>query len=300
VEAITLVPNPGIIRVHALDGYLDVKPATYSPVTGEPFFRRSDHMGYAFGAGLSGQAAGVRWVGHGDHHTTKEHQIADISSNPPGAFWSTTGWAVGTAAERAWNDANLAIRLDYLTQTGITKNAGNESGLTRAAPYRANASELSSALDVVFRPTDTLWEVGTRLSFDWRGHRATDEAARAATDITALLPGAALEVSRSITDRVRGVVGYGIRQYTPFATLPAPMGRGKTYERLIAPAIEVAAQTARGHRLELGVTGVFRSTLVDLRLWSTSLGPTGILGPVPTPSGSRSERGINIALSPAR
>jgi hypothetical protein len=278
-----------------------VRTATYSPVTGEAFFRRSDRTAYAFGAGLAGNTVGARWIAYADRRMTDERQIADISTAPPTAFWRTTGWAAGAAAEKSWDDKNVAIRLDYVTQSGVTENGATQSSLTRAARFQASASQLLSAVDFHFHPVDSPWDVGARLSFDRHGHHATDDAARAFTDISAWLPGAGLALSRALTNRLRLVGGYGLKQYTPFATLPASIGRGRTYETLIAPAIEVAASTARAHRLELGVTWGVRSTRIGLRLWRATLGPVGILGPIPpTPTGSRTARGINVVLTQSR
>lgn len=291
-ETITLVPNPATIRTYTLDGYLSPQSAVSAQL---PIYRRTDRTASAFGAGLAGATQGVTWVLHAQGDVSDEEQVSDISAAPPTDDWHTSGFSAGAAAQLARDGMLVVFSADGNAQHGATGTVSS-----RDAPFRSRASVISTAVEARYHPTASPWLAAATLSLLRHHYNATDEAAQATTSISAWQPAAGLELDRVLGARWRIGAAYGIAQYTPYATIPDPQGRGPAYLRLVAPAIEIASATARSQQEALTFARrSVRATLV-LRLWRAST--TAVAGPesslVPLPTGSRVAWGGSLAVLP--
>jgi hypothetical protein len=115
------------------------------------------------------------------------------------------------------------------------------------------------------------------------------------------MPGVAAEVARRVSDRLTIAAAYGRLQFTPYADVPSPARRGKAYTMLVAPAIEVAAATARAD--QLGLTARWRTFagMASFRAWRSSTSPVNRpIASVPLPLGDRTSWGFAMSVEPVR
>jgi hypothetical protein len=295
-EALTLVANPGTIRLYPLNGYLNVDPQDITPLAGAAL-RRTDRSEDAIGAAIAGDKWGATWTLYGEQQSLAERQIADISSKPPTDRWHTRGYAGGAAMQRRAKGAVATFRAEYTSQSGNTYDASS-----RQKPFHAGASQVTAATDIRHWASDSVWQTAVLLSLVRQHQNARDDAARASTTITSWQPAVAVDVTRVMTKRIRFGLGLGVEQYTPYATLPEPRGRGKAYETLLAPAIEVAAATARSYHEAITVQWKSAAALLTFRLWRATTAPTTrpASSLVPLSPGSRKVTGIAVSLAPGR
>lgn len=295
-ESVDLSGNPGDVRVYPLSGYVNVESADYTPLTA-PFLRRADRDGGAFGLGLAGEFLGATVTSFAEAQRMNERQIsAVVSEHPPTDRWRTFGFFAGASAQRYFGSLLARIDGTWRTQRGDGRRAADS-----ASTFRANANRLWAAGELRYAAGDSSWDAGALFSLERDQQEASDDLAGAATDVTSWLPNAAMELSRRVSPSVSIFGGIGVAQYTPFATLPEPQGRGAAYDNLIAPAIEVAAATARSAQVAVGVRLRRRYDAMSIRLWRASTAPIVGRSPlIPLPAGSSTAWGVNVSFEPGR
>lgn len=292
-EVLRLIPNPTTIRVYPLDGYLNVQPSDHSPI-GNPFFRRADRAGTVLGGGLATVNRGNEWTLYAQRELFQERQIADISSKPPTTRWRMGGYTGGAGVRLLRDRKQVAMQTHYAAYHGATEGTSG-----RPAGFRTETNKLTFAAELRYNWPESPWHTAVTLAAARQHQNAHDDAARAATNITAWQPAAAVELARRFGRRLQAGASFGVAQYTPFATIPEPGGRGTAYETLIAPAIEVAAATARSHHQAATFSWRTRTAALTLRFWRANIGAVTTPGPVVTrPGGSRAVWGMFVGLIP--
>ena len=295
-ETVNLIANPQTIRVFMVDGFVNAQSADYS-VAVPPFLRRADRAASALGTDISGRAVGGSWEVYLERQSLAEHQISELlSPNPATDHWRSSGIALGSSVQSTMLGLLATVRADWTSQRGEADRAGTTTGA-----YRSDASRLTLAGDIGFSSADSGWMVASTLSLGRDAQAATDDAARASTDIVAWMPGLSLEVGRRVSDKLTVALSYGRFQFTPYADIPSPDNRGKGYTLLVAPAIELASATARAD--QFGATGRWRagSGSLSMRVWASSMRP--LSRPVtylPLPLGNRAAWGLTMSAEPAR
>jgi len=295
-ESVDLTANPADVRVYSIDGYVNVDPADYTPLT-SAFLRRANRYGSAFGIGLAGDLLGATVTSFAEAQWMNESQIsAVVSEHPPTDRWRTTGFAVGGAAQRSFGGVVATIDAGWRTQRGDGRPAVDST-----LQFEASASRLWTAAELRYGPSDSSWCGSGSVSIERDQQVANDYLAQAGTDVTAWMPNAAVEVSRRVSRTLSISGAAGLAQYTPYATLPQPQGRGAAYGTLIAPAIEIAAATARSELASVAARFTRRGNAVSIRLWRTSTAPIVARVPlVPLPLGTRTTWGVTMSIASAQ
>ena len=226
-----------------------------------------------------------------------ERQIsAVVSEHPPTDHWRTSGVSVGASAQRYFGSLLARIDGSWRTQRGDGRRAADST-----TTFLANASRLWTAGELRYAAGDSSWGGAALFSLEQDQQEATDYLAGATTDITAWLPNVTVELSRRLSSSFSLSGGVGVAQYTPFATLPEPQGRGAAYDNLIAPAIEVAAATARSAQISLGARFRRRHDTMSIRFWRTSTAPSVARSPlIPLPIGASATWGASVSFEPGR
>lgn len=294
-EAVTLFPNPQTIRVYALDGLVGVEPGDYSSGV-PPFFRRADRSARTFGADASGRTRGAAWSAFARFEHSEERQVFAIVTGAPSDRWSTDGYTVGAAAQRAIWRTVVSVRSEYTSQRGAAVRTSTAGGT-----YAADASAFSLVADVRSAGRDSRWLWGAVASV-WRDAQAiNDRAARMTTDIVAFSPGISAEVGKVVSPRVTLLVGYGVTGFTPNAGIPSPVGRTRAYRTLIAPVMELAAAATQSDRLSVASRwwlGAERRKSLTVSAWSANtharVRPSD--PNIPLPLGSRQTWGVGVRV----
>lgn len=295
-ETVNLVADPQTVRVYVLDGFVNVPPADFN-VALPAFLRREDRAASTWGADVTCLAFGASWMGYAERQSLAERQFSSVfAANPPTNRWHTSGYAVGGSAQRTVRGARATVSADWSVQRGDADRAETTTG-----GYRADASRLALAAAVRYAPNVSPWTLETSLSVGRDRLTATDNAARITTDITAWMPGVAVEVARRVSDRLTIGVAYGRLLYTPDADVPSPARRGTAYTLLLAPAIEVAAATARADQGGITARWITAARVVSFRVWASGTNPVHAPdATVPLPPGSRTTWGISTSLESVR
>lgn len=290
-EVLNLVANPAPVRVYALDGYRDVEPVDY--VT-RIFFRRANRIGQAAGAGLSSRWMGTRWVIDGQLESVRERQIADISLRPPTTTWATHGVSGGARAQRRILDVLATVGARASVQSG---NAARDSSIQS---FDADASSFELLGDLRYQPHNGRWQFATLITLGRDHQMVHDSAALISTVVTAWAPHAAFEAARRIGRTFDVGAGFGVAQYTPYASIPNPLRRGAAYRSFIAPGIEVAAATARVWTRSLEARWRAGFGAVSIRIAQTTTKPLTQVQLRPLPTGERSGWSVVAAVTPRR
>lgn len=293
-ESVDLNGNPGDVRIYPLNGYVNVESADYNPLTA-PFLRRADRDGSALGLGFAGELLGATVTSFAEGQWMDERQIsAVVAEHPPTDHWRTSGLSLGVSAQRYFGTLLARIDGTWRTQRGDGRRAADST-----SSFRANANRLWTAGELRYAAGDSSWSGGALFSLERDQQEANDFLAGAATNITAWVPNAAVELSRRLSPSFSISTGVGVAQYTPFATLPQPEGRGAAYDNLIAPAIEIAAATARSAEASLGARFRRRHDTMSIRLWRTTTTPVVNRSPlIPLPAGTSSAWVLSVSFEP--
>jgi hypothetical protein len=294
-ESVDLSGNPGDVRVYPLSGYVNVESADYNPLTA-PFLRRADRDGSAFGLGFVGEFLGAAITSFAEGQWMNEGQIsAVVSEHPPRDHWRTTGFSVGGSAQRFFGPVVATIDASWRTQRGDGRRADSTS------TFRADANRLGTGAELRYAAGDSSWSGGTFFSLERDQQKANDYLADATTNITAWLPNAGAELSRRVSPSFSISVGVGVAQYTPFATVPEPQGRGAAYDNLVAPAIEIAAATARSAQAALTARFRRHHDAMSIRFWRTTTAPIVGRSPlIPLPAGTSTTWAVSVSFEPGQ
>lgn len=295
-ESVDLSGNPGDVRVYPLNGYANVESADYNPLTA-PFLRRADRDGGALGLGLAGELLGATITLFAEAQRMNERQIsAVLAEHPPTDHWRTSGLSIGASAQRYFGTLLARIDGTWRTQGGDGRRATDST-----SSFRANANRIWTAGELRYATGDSSWSGGALFALERHQQEANDFLAGATTSITAWVPNAAVELSRRLSPSLSIFGGVGVAQYTPFATLPEPQGRGAAYDNLIAPAIEVAAATARSVQASIGARFRRHHDTMLLRFCRASTAPSAARSSlIPLPPGTSATWGVSVSFEPRR
>lgn len=294
-ETAYLLANPFAVRVYVLDGYASVEPADVQFGL-QPFYRRSERTSSAFGAHAAGRALGAQWVVYGETQALRERQIPIVLATPPTDRWTTDGVLVGAVAQRRAGHVLATARAEWNAARGEAQRSSDLGGI-----YQTKTSRMAVLGDVRYASATSPWMGAAVVSLDRAYQWADDRGARATSDVTVWSPALAVEIAKRIESGVVIAAGYGMAQYTPNAVVPSLEKRGRGYTLLVAPAVELAAATARARTTSADVRWRAAGREVRVRIWQSSLEPTARPDPsVPLPPGSRSVWGIAFGVEPGR
>lgn len=294
-ETANIFANPGTARLYLLDGFVNVSPQDYV-LEATPFFRRADRSGTALGVDASGSLLSAAWSAWASYDRTDEQQVGAVATNTPVQRWGTSGYDAGAAAQRTFGDVLLTALATGKMQRGETRRPS-----ATARQFEADGNRLTLISDLRWEPEASLWQAAAVIQVDRQWQKATDRAARTSTDIAAWSPAVSVELLRKASDSWSYGAGVGVGFYTPYATIPSINARSTSYLTLVAPALELAAASARTNSLSFTIRWRQISNSIVMRTsWSKTAATQRVIDAIYLLKGDRGQWTVAFSFLPGR
>lgn len=272
-ENIRFVAPEGIIAlIRPLQGYADPEPVQLSRGI---FGRNVERDVGAFGVGLAGEAAGVRWAALAEREDVEHrHTRRRLAEEPPDR-WVADRWRIGGSAVGHLGPVRTTVSGEYVRLDG---DAFRKDLVGQGSVFRAEEERLSLLVDARVAARDSSWMAGLRLNTVRESRLRRDFVVATGSEIESWKPALAVEVARRLGAVTALSVAAGLAFHDPTATLPDPGTLGPIYQELVAPELSLYTIEARPmtgavtlrHELPDGPALFLNATFEDLRPSSTT------------------------------
>lgn len=290
-ETIRLTEAAAQGTVYQLEGFRDVLPINFT----QAYYRRTEEVSTAVGASASGPLAGGVVTAYGEVRRLTEGLTNQEQNNPRDDEWRVTGWAAGFSWGRVvgknWRlEASAALEV----LDGKADAAFDSTGVFFTARERRAVGQFGLHFD------SKIWEGAAGIGIRHERSDRADLSAAVESQISSTSPLLRVLVGRRL-GAVKVSLSGAVLFYGPDSRIPDPVSRGQTYQRFIAPGLDLDALGARPSAILARVD--WRASKGTTFWWvgkSERLSPRGAALTSFSPSGSRltsaMEGGITIGV----
>lgn len=231
-ETLGLSQGSALPIIYQLEGYSEAEPRDPG---GQGYRRRIERRAHAVGLSSAGAALGAAWVVFAERTRLREAQSSALVDDPPTDRWDADGWAWGAALGRAWRDSALraAVHLRGTSAAGDARRFDLNDVI-----FRGDDSAIAASAELHVAPTRSAWSGAITAATRRESRLRRDGLARLSTNVTAWVPGGAVDVARTVGERMAVRAGYALATYAPVSAIPGGDSLGVVFQRWIAPAIE--------------------------------------------------------------
>jgi hypothetical protein len=289
-ETIFSAPNPFGFRVYQLEGLAEAEPLDFA---NQPYYRRIERQGRAFGASASGTAFGATWALLAETHRLDERQYSQRRRNPDSDTWKADGVTLGASVQRRLLGSRVLV-----TGFGGYSSAEGEATRSDLTGFIHGAEGSALALGADARADlGGGWRTAATAAFHRSSRVVNDPLAELQLDQQLFRPAYTAEVARRIGQRTEMAGGYAVTPAFANSAIPDAAGLGPVFQRLVAPGLEYSSGPALAHGVQIAVLReVRRGSKLLVRGRYDRVSPDAGAAAAFRPAGDRTGMQVEVAV----